>query len=134
MSTGWGIQLRKRSLSFRAGLDVDLLQGTPVEHPRQWHLERARGQLGDAFGIEVVGADPADLAFDAARARTLFADGLGNQARNREPLRRRPAEALCVVERQALELVLLADRTVQVEQDQPGFGMLLARAARARSG
>ena len=114
-----------------AGLDVDPFQRAPVEDPGQRHLQRPRSQRRDALGIEIVGADPADLAFDAARARPLLADRLGDQARDREPLRRRPAEALGVVERQALELVLLADRAVQVEQDEPGLRMLLAQAAGA---
>jgi hypothetical protein len=46
-------------------------------------------------------------------------------------LRRRPAELLRVVERQALELHLLAGRAIEVEQHQPGLGMLRAGAARA---
>jgi hypothetical protein len=65
----------------------------------------------------------------AARRPVFAARGFGDQLGHREPLRRRPAELLRVVEREALELVLLADRAVQVEQHQPGLGVLGAAAA-----
>ena len=71
-------------------------------------------------------------AVDAGRRLALLAArGLGDELRHREPLRSRPAELLGVVQREALELVLLAGGAVQVEQHQPRLGMLGAAAAEA---
>ena len=112
----------------RTGFGVDVLQRAPIEDPGQRHLQGLRAQLGDRLCVDEVGADPADLAIDARGVGPIFARRLGNELGHREPLRRGPAELLRVVEGQAFELLLLADRAVQIEQHQPGLGMLRALA------
>ncbi|MBK7062270.1 MAG: hypothetical protein IPH51_17960 [Rubrivivax sp.] len=64
----------------------------------------------------------------SAVARAIFGDGVGDHLGQGIPLRRRPAELLGVVERQALEALLLAGGAVEVEQHQPGLGVRMALA------
>jgi len=71
------------------------------------------------------------LRLDARAAGLLLGSGLGNQLGQREPLRRRRAELMDVVDRQRLEPGVLPGGAMQVEQHQPGVGMLCARAALA---
>ena len=68
MSRSCGDPAAEELRQAAARLGVDRLQRAPVEHPRQRHLQRQRGELGDAVGVEVARADPADLAFDARAA------------------------------------------------------------------
>jgi hypothetical protein len=63
-------------------------------------------------------------------ARRLVGQRVGHQLGQRIPLRRRPAELLRVVDRQAFEALLLAGGAVQVEQHQPGFGVLVVSTGR----
>ena len=90
---------------------------------------RATASMSSSSGQTQPTSPPAHAA--AALGTGRVCHRVGDQLGQREPLRRRPAELLRVVERQALELVLLAGGAVQVEQHQPGLGMLRAGAARA---
>eukprot|EP01137_Pigoraptor_chileana_P033518 Opistho-2@24509 len=113
-----------------ARLGVDRAQRAPVDHPRHGQLQRPGAQLRDAFAIQPCRCRPADVAL-AASCRPA-AGGCrvlgGHQLGDREPLRRRPAEALHVVERQALERRLLPGGAVQVEQHEPGLRVVRAFA------
>ena len=123
---------QRRQLHRRLG--VDAAQLAPVEDPGQRHLQRLRAQPRHGLDVEQLGADPADVAAVAAiavRRHRLVGQRVGHQLGQRIPLRRRPAELLRVVQRQALEALLLAGGAVQVEQHQPGLGMLGACAAGA---
>ena len=55
-------------------------------------------------------------------------NGVGDELGQRIPLRRRPAELLRVFDRQGLEVLLLSGGAVEVEQHEPGFGVLGAAA------
>ena len=114
-----------------AGLDVDLAQRRPVDHPGHRQVLAAGAHLRHRLGVQVFRRRPGDAARAAARGAFLL-HRLGHQLGQREPLRRGQPELLGVVVGQLLELALLAGRPVQVEQHQPGLGVIVARAARAR--